>query len=801
MPVRSTPASSALTVQDGLEIMGSTVKKLVHEIKELDHHGISYEVPLPKIVVVGDQSAGKSSLIEAISEIKVPRDTSTCTRCPLQINLVDGGEKWSCVVSLLKNYDFDRNPDTNTPRSPLHPWYLKAASTKVHLTQVERKEDLERVIRQAQYLTLNPDINPSLSAAQFAHLPTTGRMQEFSPNVVCLEITAPGLPNLSFHDLPGVFNQSAKGGKETVELVDRLVCEYIRQENTLILLAVPMESDAENSKASGLLNEIEGANARCIGVLTKPDCLQSADNGDAWRRVLEGVDFPQGHGYFAVKQPDRAALIGGITHDQARILEEQFFASASWTNRFPGFQDRLGTRNLQQALATKLAALIIGCLPRIIQQVQVAVNNIDEELRDLPDPPANALQVVTNILAHFDQTFRQRIDGEKQPNDLSTAWKDIKKTFKQDIISVQRPTLLVNTVGAPQELSRPVKNEYPTNPKSSPLKKPKTHTEVINLDSDTEQEAPVTPSPAKKRKFTLEYAPSSNALKTVFRLDEIRRTLDEFCSSGLPDIVEPKAVDNLILSTLENWHVPTSRLVNALENVLRSALQRTLEETAREWKTTLLFSEIMRISQQVFLRVHVGHLRDMSAPRALRLERTKPITEDTKTMSRYIQEETEHFQNARFKALSETYFDKLDTMTGKETSPHDRERKRQSDREGLKAKIGPDPYDREVRVMAQIRGYYQIASMRFVDNIRQMVEAELFAKFRDGLHNDLQDGLKVHGADCHDYCAKLLDDDPVRTQRRQELKQRKASLEDASCRLKALLDGSRYDTPQSSLEL
>ncbi|CAF1090832.1 unnamed protein product [Rotaria sordida] len=44
------------------------------------------KISLPQIVVVGDQSVGKSSILEAISGVELPRAQNICTRCPLELH-------------------------------------------------------------------------------------------------------------------------------------------------------------------------------------------------------------------------------------------------------------------------------------------------------------------------------------------------------------------------------------------------------------------------------------------------------------------------------------------------------------------------------------------------------------------------------------------------------------------------------------------------------------------------------------------------------------------------------------------
>jgi hypothetical protein len=65
----------------GLRSLQSTEEKrlfdIVDKLRELD---VNHELSLPQLVVCGSQSSGKSSVLEAISEIPFPRGDMTCTR-------------------------------------------------------------------------------------------------------------------------------------------------------------------------------------------------------------------------------------------------------------------------------------------------------------------------------------------------------------------------------------------------------------------------------------------------------------------------------------------------------------------------------------------------------------------------------------------------------------------------------------------------------------------------------------------------------------------------------------------------
>ena len=66
------------------------LKKFICVIDKLKDIGLDEHVKLPKIIVVGSQSSGKSSLLESIVGIDfLPRGSGVVTRRPLELRLVN----------------------------------------------------------------------------------------------------------------------------------------------------------------------------------------------------------------------------------------------------------------------------------------------------------------------------------------------------------------------------------------------------------------------------------------------------------------------------------------------------------------------------------------------------------------------------------------------------------------------------------------------------------------------------------------------------------------------------------------
>lgn len=85
MPKAITAAIQGLHSMDGLRTTEQI--QLLDLVDSLRAEGLSEFTALPKLIVCGDQSSGKSSLLEAISGVPFPRKDNLCTRFATEVIL------------------------------------------------------------------------------------------------------------------------------------------------------------------------------------------------------------------------------------------------------------------------------------------------------------------------------------------------------------------------------------------------------------------------------------------------------------------------------------------------------------------------------------------------------------------------------------------------------------------------------------------------------------------------------------------------------------------------------------------
>lgn len=671
------------------------MKTLVKKIQGLRHLGIEDQgIELPKICVVGDQSTGKSSLIEGMSEIKVPRSAGTCTRCPMEINLTESAadQPWKCDVFLTKTHIYDPLKKFKNVLKRLGPWAdIGQSPENEHFMKVTDKNQLQEVLKYAQLAILNPHLPPSDFAGKNS-IDESHYLEKFSPNAVRLDISAPGFPTLSFYDLPGVISQAEIDDERfLVGLVTKLVKDYISHDNCIVLLAQTMTNDATNSKAAATIAEVKGAKSRTLGVLTKPDRVQTGESYVQWREILEGRKFPLRHGYYVVKNNPNPS----VEHWVARREENEFFSSSPWDDELSGYSDRLGTRNLQNALSSLLLGQIQDCLPRIINQIDEKAASIDAELSTLPDLPSeNITYLVARKLYLLEQSIKSQIEGGSSEYPMHKLWNHIAADFKLALNWI-RPTIEIlmdgeeaaYRAGMADDNSNSDIEVVSVQPAKSARRSPGDGlgSRVTPVPAETK------PDTVRRPKYSTHHFEDFTRAKKRFTLETIRAINEDYYRAGHPGQIDPRALEVMNQSSVLHWVEPMEVFVEATHKLLKRTLMESLDTVFCEYRQTSLYRELKKIMDEYLVEIFHEHLD--SALENYQVEYHKPFTIATTSLQVAIDKHHEALKQQRHRFRANAYLN----AQGKLPS----DPKREAEIKKLThAELGVDQYTREVEMMA-----------------------------------------------------------------------------------------------------
>ncbi|KAG8994201.1 hypothetical protein FRB90_000509 [Tulasnella sp. 427] len=383
--IPSAPSSSGQPTagaDDGSSFMQTYTarrRQILDVLNVLTSLGIQNEIDLPRVAVLGSQSAGKSSLIESMSGY---------------------GNTWSCTVMLRFEYD------SNGKR-------LSAPREVSFGPSISNKADVTERLRRAQRAILRP----SLDATKFLDDSDLGmgghKALSFSKNYVCIHVQGPEVPDLTFYDLPGIIANVSDGGDEKdITLVEDLAKTYISQPNCIVLLVITCETDFENQGAYRLVKADPALKARTVGVLTKPDRIEPG-NEQRWIKILRGESNQLENGWFAVKQPDFQQLERGITWESARIGEKEFFsANQPWNALDEKHRNRIGTTALADHLGQLLSDLASTKLPAILATISRLLDDVISELKEYPAPTSDdPKREIIMHLRNFSKDVAKHVEG------------------------------------------------------------------------------------------------------------------------------------------------------------------------------------------------------------------------------------------------------------------------------------------------------------------------------------------------------------------------------------------------------
>lgn len=675
--------SMAVQSNDSITLMTQDMKDLVKRIQDLRHLGIEdSRIALPKICVVGDQSTGKSSLIEGMSDIKVPRSAGTCTRCPMEINLSESepGQPWTCRVFLSRKYIYQSSRRTNKANRthPLGPW-IEQDPEDEHFITLTEKFHVQDALKWAQLAILNPSRSPNdYVPGQNSDTDPMSTQVKFSPNVVRLDISAPNFPNLSFYDLPGVISLTEFDDERyLVGLVQNLVKEYISHDNCIVLLTQTMTEDATNSSAARIIRDVRGAKDRTLGVLTKPDRIQSGESNSQWREILNGEKFSLGHGYYVVKNnPDPR-----VEHSEARAEEVQFFSSGPWSTDLYDYRHRFGTRNLQAALSYLLLEQIKGCLPRITSQIDEKASRIDAELKTLPDPPSENVQyILASTLNRLKDEIRSEIDGGLPEYPLQRFWRHIAEDFERSL-RYTRPTVIL--VSNADNVVFKVEGGDSSD------------CEVTSVRTTVKRKSPGDSAPAvaqPKKRYSTEHFDKFNGPAKCFTWEEIREINADSYRVGLPDQTDPRAIENMNRLSVKHWDKPMNAFIRATHKLVHDRLMKQLDDVFSQYHQTGLYRELKRILQNYMQGLREDHFR--RAQEHYNIEYNKPFTIAQDAMRIATDDAVQYLKEKRFRARGIKYLN----LQGKYAEDDPR---REAELKKLtEAQLGKDKFVQEIKMMA-----------------------------------------------------------------------------------------------------
>ncbi|KAG4425153.1 hypothetical protein IFR04_001720 [Cadophora malorum] len=345
-------------------------KKMIEIRSILQTVGQSDTLNLPSIVVIGSQSSGKSSVLEAIVGHEfLPKGSNMVTRRPIELTLV------------------------NTPDAQAEYGEFPALG----LGKITDFSHIQRTLT---------ELNLAVPDSECV-----------SDDPIQLTISSPHVPDLSLIDLPGYIQ--VVGHDQPIELKQKIsdLCDKYIQPPNVILAISAADVDLANSTALRASRRVDPRGERTIGVVTKMD-LVDATRGAA---ILNDRKYPLRLGYVGVVSrvpPQSTSLFkkgsGSIASAIAKNEHAYFSAHPLEFGQDAGVN--VGTTTLRKKLMSVLEQTMAASLQSTGDAIRQELEEATYEFKvQYNDRPLSAESYLAESLDAFKHSFKEFTESFGRP--------------------------------------------------------------------------------------------------------------------------------------------------------------------------------------------------------------------------------------------------------------------------------------------------------------------------------------------------------------------------------------------------
>ncbi|KAJ5992682.1 Dynamin GTPase [Penicillium sp. IBT 35674x] len=282
--------------ENAMNQLQSQQSELLDKIDELRAIGVGGLVELPQIIVCGNQSSGKSSVLEAISRVRFPAKSNICTRFATEVVL-------------------RRSPREKVTVS------IEPGSSRTDEQERQKLRDFS-----SGAFSSGGDLPPLIDLAKecmglsSADAPNSG----FSDDVLKVEISGPQQPDLTLVDLPGLYySHSTEQSEEGRLVVQEMTEKYIKSSRSIILAVISARADYHIQRVLNIAHRFDPKYERVLGIVTQPDILEAgSDEEENYLQFIKNEKVKLQLGWHVLR--NRSFETRNISDDERDAQEMEF---------------------------------------------------------------------------------------------------------------------------------------------------------------------------------------------------------------------------------------------------------------------------------------------------------------------------------------------------------------------------------------------------------------------------------------------------------------------------------------------